>query len=193
MKRLFVLTGLCLLLGACSTSYVVLLPNDDGTVGKVQFSGAQGSNVLTQPLQGTKLAAKTGDTFLVTPEQIKADFGAAMAASPKRPSRFILYFETGGATLTPESQLALSKVLDDINTRSVPDISVTGHTDTSGDAAQNLQLGLERATLVSTMLASPKLSAANVTIESHGEKNLLVPTPDNTEEPRNRRVEVTIR
>ena len=95
--------------------------------------------------------------------------------------------------MTPESQQALSKVLDDINTRSVPDISVTGHTDTSGDAAQNLQLGLERATLVSTMLASPKLSAANVTIESHGEKNLLVPTPDNTEEPRNRRVEVTIR
>jgi outer membrane protein OmpA-like peptidoglycan-associated protein len=30
-------------------------------------------------------------------------------------------------------------------------------------------------------------------VESHGKRNLLVPTPDNTEEVRNRRVEVTIR
>jgi len=32
-----------------------------------------------------------------------------------------------------------------------------------------------------------------VVVESHGKRNLLVPTPDETPEPRNRRVEITIR
>ena len=46
--------------------------------------------------------------------------------------------------------------------------------------------------------AADKLKAAaaeavHLDITSHGERNLLVPTPDNTAEPRNRRVEVTVR
>ncbi len=32
-----------------------------------------------------------------------------------------------------------------------------------------------------------------LTIESHGERNLLLKTPDNTAEAKNRRVEITIR
>ncbi len=194
MKITTALTAACLLVAGCSTSsYVVLLPNEDGTVGKVQVTSAKGSNLLTQPLQATKVGAETGTTFVATPEQIKADFGVALAASPKRPTRFVLYFETGGAKLTAESEQSLAKVLEEIDARTTPDISVTGHTDTSGDAAQNLALGLVRAQQVRSLLVSPKLSPANVTIESHGERNLLVPTPDNTDEPRNRRVEVTVR
>jgi len=32
-----------------------------------------------------------------------------------------------------------------------------------------------------------------LSVESHGERNLLVATPDETDEPRNRCVEVTLR
>jgi outer membrane protein OmpA-like peptidoglycan-associated protein len=37
------------------------------------------------------------------------------------------------------------------------------------------------------------LADAVMAIESHGERNLLVPTPDDTAEPGNRRVEITLR
>lgn len=174
-------------------SYVVLLDNDDGSIGKVQVSGAKGVTLLETARAGTLLANAGGAGFVASKEQINKDFGAALAIRPKKPVNFVLYFESGGAQLTPESQRDLARVVAEVESRDVPDISVIGHTDTAGDAHQNEKLGLERAQLVSTLLQSPKLTAANVTVESHGEKNLLVPTPDNTAEPRNRRVEITVR
>jgi peptidoglycan-associated lipoprotein len=33
----------------------------------------------------------------------------------------------------------------------------------------------------------------HITVVSHGERNLLIATPDNTPEPKNRRVEITVR
>ena len=43
------------------------------------------------------------------------------------------------------------------------------------------------------LLVAAGLDAALVEVASHGESNPLVPTPDNTAEARNRRVEVTVR
>ena len=39
----------------------------------------------------------------------------------------------------------------------------------------------------------PCLDRDLIEVRSHGETELLVPTPDNTDEPRNRRVEVKVR
>ncbi|MEY4737311.1 MAG: hypothetical protein RL302_1630 [Pseudomonadota bacterium] len=192
MKRTLSL-ALFLGLAGCASSYVVLLPNSDGTVGKVQVTGAHGTTLLEQAMQGTQVNANSGETFIATPAQIQSDFAAAIAARPQRPTRFVLYFEAGGTTLTPESERELARVQQEIAARKVPDISITGHTDTAGDDAQNLQLGLERAQQVRTLLASPQLAADKVTVESHGEKNLLIPTADNVAEPRNRRVEISVR
>jgi outer membrane protein OmpA-like peptidoglycan-associated protein len=192
MKRVLPL-ALCLGLTGCASSYVVLLPNSDGTVGKVEVTGAHGTTLLVNAMQGTKVSAASGDTFVATPAQIQSDFAGAIAARPQRPARFVLYFEAGGTTLTPESARDLALVQQEISARKVPDISITGHTDTAGDDAQNLQLGLERAQQVRALLSSPSLAADMVTVESHGEKNLLVPTADNVAEPRNRRVEISVR
>ena len=53
---------------------------------------------------------------------------------------------------------------------------------------------MERARQIAALVGrGSKLEASSISVESHGEKNLLVATPDNTAEPRNRRVEVTIR
>ena len=43
------------------------------------------------------------------------------------------------------------------------------------------------------LLRQQGLNLAALVVESHGERNLLVPTPDNVDEPRNRRVEITLR
>lgn len=183
-----------LLLGGCAQkSYVVLLNNDDGTTGKVLVTSSKGTTELDKAHDAAFIDAEAGKTFVATPEQIQKDFGVAMSARPRKPVSFLLYFEVGGAKLTPESELELTRIVAEINSRVAPDISIIGHTDTAGDDASNELLGLERARFVSGLFSSTKLNAEDVTVVSHGEKNLLVPTPDNIAEARNRRVEVTVR
>jgi outer membrane protein OmpA-like peptidoglycan-associated protein len=47
--------------------------------------------------------------------------------------------------------------------------------------------------MVGALLLSAGLDAASLTIASHGEADLLVATGDDVPEPRNRRVEITVR
>jgi outer membrane protein OmpA-like peptidoglycan-associated protein len=70
---------------------------------------------------------------------------------------------------------------------------VTGHTDTVGSAESNERLALDRAEAIRAELLRVGLDRDLIEVRSHGETELLVPTPDNTDEPRNRRVEVKVR
>lgn len=175
------------------SSYVVLLANDDGSIGKVQVSGRDGTTLLEKNREGTVIGDPSGKTFVVSEESMAKDFGAAMAASPQKPRSFLLHFETGGAKLTRESAASIPEILGEIGRRPAPDISIVGHTDTVGSDEENGRLGLTRARSVAGLIDGAKLPTVKISIESHGEKNLLVATPDNTAEPRNRRVEVTVR
>ena len=174
-------------------AYLVLLPEADGSVGQVSFKGAGGETILNQANAATRLGARAGNLFTASKDDLAKDFAAAFAASPAPPKSYLLYFEAGGARLVPASTALLEVIKKDLAARSVPDMSVIGHTDTAGDDAVNLRLGLERARFVAGLLADPATAKVPVQIESHGEKNQLVKTPDNTPEPRNRRVEVTVR
>jgi len=62
-----------------------------------------------------------------------------------------------------------------------------------GESDYNEQIALQRAQTVANIIRNAGIQVQDLTIESHGERNLLVPTPDNTPEPRNRRVEITVR
>ena len=95
--------------------------------------------------------------------------------------------------LTTESRALLSTIVERLRARRAADLSVVGHTDTQGQPEANEALGLQRATSVAQQLRQLGVGDAPITVESHGPRNLLVPTPDQTAEPRNRRVEVTLR
>lgn len=179
-------------LNACAQPYVVLLENDDGSIGKVQVTTQEGTTVLEKPHEGAVIGGETGKTFPVSEDKINKDFGSALAASPKKPTSFYLYFLEGGTRLTQASSADIPKIIAEIGNRPAPDISIIGHTDTVGGNRDNARLSLERAKSIAALLKA-RLDVDKVIVESHGEKNLLIPTPDNTDEPRNRRVEVTVR
>jgi outer membrane protein OmpA-like peptidoglycan-associated protein len=199
MKRLYRPASICValllaaLLTACAGpgSYAVLLPSPDGSVGQITVTGTKGSQVLTQ---ASSAAALDGSTppFAVSPAQLQRDFGAAMAARPPLPEHFLLYFDQG-SELTAESKVVLAKLLARAKARSNLDISVIGHTDTQGTAEANEALARERANAIATELRQLGLPDVVLSVESHGERNLLVPTADEVAEPRNRRVEITLR
>ncbi len=195
----FLMLALVALMAACASppdkvpgSYAVLLPNADGTLGRVVIRGPGGEQTLTQARSGASLRGDT-PAFSVSQEQLTRDFGAAMAAAPLPPEQFLLYFESGGSNLTPESRALLPQIVERARARATLDLSVIGHSDTVGKADVNESLSLKRATMIVEQLRAIGLPDASIAIESHGERNLLVPTADEVAEPRNRRVEVTLR
>jgi outer membrane protein OmpA-like peptidoglycan-associated protein len=177
---------------AKAQSYVVLLASPDGSVGKVVVRGSKGEQVIDQARSAALLDGSAAPAP-VDEVRLQLDFGEAMAAKPVLPQHFILYFESGGARLTAASLALLPEILESTKQRATVDMSITGHSDTVGKANVNEALSLKRAQAVADLIQSKGLRVEELTVESHGERNLLVPTPDETPEPRNRRVEVTIR
>jgi outer membrane protein OmpA-like peptidoglycan-associated protein len=200
MQTLLTVTTLALLAG-CATppppphknmSYVTLLASPDGSVGKVLVKGPRGEQLIDQAhygalLDGSSAAAPADEA------RFQKDFGVAMAARPQLPEHFFLYFESGGTQLTAASLALIPQILAEPNERATADMSIIGHSDTVGKADLNEALSLKRAQAVADLLKSRGLKVDALTVESHGERNLLVPTPDETPEPRNRRVEISIR
>lgn len=175
---------------------MVLLPSDDGTTGAIIVTNARETVVLDRPLQALRLdgpQAPEFEGFNATAGQVEGDFGPARAALPRAPEIFRLYFATNSAALAPASQRLVEDILDEVRRRPGADVSIIGHTDTVGEAASNERLGRERAEWVARLLRSRGLTAVAITVASHGESDLLVRTPDGTDEVRNRRVEVTVR
>ena len=76
----------------------------------------------------------------------------------------------------------------------MPEVIVTGHTDTTGSADQQLRARAEaRDDGARRCSIEAGLDAAAIEVTSHGEADLLVRDAGRTYEPRNRRVEITIR
>jgi hypothetical protein len=176
---------------------VVLLPDPDtGEVGGAVVTGGDGSSVeLTRAREATAISGTgvPGAPALMEPVEIERIFGPALAALPLPVVGFTLYFELGGAELTPESREALEEVVAELQRRPNPELTVIGHTDRTGDPAQNLVLGLTRAAAVRDLLVAAGADPALVELESFGETDPLIPTGPGVAEPRNRRVEITVR
>jgi outer membrane protein OmpA-like peptidoglycan-associated protein len=62
-----------------------------------------------------------------------------------------------------------------------------------GTPPANVELGLKRAMMVRALLVDAGLAPATIEVTSHGEGDLLVRTADDVPEPRNRRVEISVK
>jgi len=175
---------------------VVLLPDPDG--------GGSGRAVVTSASAAVDLASSRDATQVIahrppTPAaplddaRIQQLFGDALATLPPAPKSFNLYFLFDSDELTTETRALLPEILRVVKERPVPDVVAIGHTDTTGTAPSNYQLGLRRATRVRDLLVAAGLDAALISITSAGEGEPLIATPDETPEPRNRRVEIAVR
>lgn len=178
------------LLGGCAQhSYVMLADDANGRGGVVL--GEEGEHRLDVSGKGMAIAG-SGQPYAVSEMRRKADFDKALAAQPALPERFTLHLTSSGGLADTAAQL-LDSVLLAARRRDYPVVTVIGHTDTLGHRAANEQVGLRRAQAVAELLRSKGLEAMELRVESHGERNLLIATPDAIAEPRNRRVEILVR
>jgi outer membrane protein OmpA-like peptidoglycan-associated protein len=176
---------------------VVLLPDPETqTLGRAVVSTPTGGSVeLTDERETTRvmIGQPPSAPFTLSEAQIQQLFGDAFAARPPAPRHFILYFESGLTQLTAESERLITEILDFVRSRPAPDVTVVGHTDTTGTPQRNIELGLSRANIVRNRLLATGVDGSIISVASFGEAVLLVPTPDNTPEAGNRRVEVSVR
>ena len=95
--------------------------------------------------------------------------------------------------LTGESHQQYKNVFEDIKRRPVYQVEVIGYTDTLGQQPYNQQLSLKRAASLRDELVRDGLNPDSITIAGRGELDPAVPTGPQVAEPRNRRVEITVR
>ncbi len=171
----FVLLALALLTltGCPRQELYVVFPNADGRPGAGAISVNEGNTrtVLDQPFASAE--ARGGQAAAIPPDPTEAQtvFKQAIAARPPLPAHFRLYFFLDTALLTPASGSAYQTVLENTKQRPAYEVEIVGYTDT-------LWGGVD-----------PKA----ITIAGRGERDPLVVTGDQVPEPRNRRVEITIR
>ncbi len=189
---------LCLAFAGCAAkgTTVVLVEDPDGTVGQVEVGTAAGTQSLNAAGQSTSVkdsSARPSPVRTLDRADIEKEYGPAIQAMPTPPEKFLLYFEFGRAELTLESKPAPARILESVQRRNSRDVRVNGHSDTIGPRADNARLSLERAEEARVLLVREGVDPAIIKVFSHGEGNPLIPTPDETPEPRNRRVEVLVR
>ena len=174
---------------------IVLLPDTaTSTTGAATVSNPQGSVNLAAERDAARVTTNSAPVLTKLSEaEVQAMFGDALSALPPAPRSFTLFFRFESDELTEQSQALIADVLAAVKQHAVQDVIVIGHTDTMGTQRANYDLGLKRAMMVRALLVKAGLSPSAIEATSVGELDPMVKTPDQTPEPRNRRVEIAVR
>ena len=119
---------------------------------------------------------------------------AVPAAAPAAPAvNLTVNFANGSAELTPAAIRTLDELGRALSSKDLAGyrFRIEGHTDTVGSLDYNRALSERRAEAVVDYVAKKyEVDPARLQAVGMGEDGLLVPTPPQTPEPRNRRVQV---
>jgi outer membrane protein OmpA-like peptidoglycan-associated protein len=103
-----------------------------------------------------------------------------------------ILFAVGSSELSPKAHGLLKAMASVLKRYTSTHIDVDGYTDTAGGAALNLRLSQQRAKAVADVLLAEGVAGSRIATKGFGESFPRVPTRDGVNEPRNRRVEITL-
>ena len=178
---------------AASPDLVVVVPGPDGKVGAVTVTHGGEEKTLDSAYATARIGPGRIETGRATEPEVRAIFGSALDAQSPRPTSFLLFFIFGTDTLTPESTEALAEIIREVARRPSAEIIAIGHTDRMGSDQHNDVLSLQRAERVRQELIRLGIDPGAILTVGRGEREPLIPTDDEVPQPRNRRVEITVR
>ena len=191
------LTMTALLQGCATrpTERVVLLPGEDGRKSAVVVTRRAGGSVeLNQPYAAAQVSsAAVTMASTSSPEAVESRYATLLSVQPPRVRSYTLYFESNRAQLTADSQRDVDRILSEAAVVPAAEIDVIGHTDSRGTTEYNDSLGRTRAEFVANLMAGRSFERGRISVQSRGEREPLVQTSDEVDEPRNRRVEIRLR
>jgi outer membrane protein OmpA-like peptidoglycan-associated protein len=99
-------------------------------------------------------------------------------------------FDTGKATIKPESQTIIDQVAQMLTENPTMNISVEGHTDNVGNAAINQTLSENRAAAVKNALIAKGIDKARLSSKGWGQTKPVADNGTEDGKAKNRRVEI---
>lgn len=193
IRRAGLLSCIALMLGGCVSERVILLPSAEGKSGALLVRDVKGELLLDKPYAAIQRQGDANNAYQSSPEEVRERFGAVLAALPPRQISHVLYFEPGGSALTEASRVTFEQFRKEIAGRPAPEVRVVGHTDSVGSVQANDALSHKRAVDIREQLIAAGVPAEAIEAVGRGERDMLVPTADEVDEPRNRRVEINLR
>jgi outer membrane protein OmpA-like peptidoglycan-associated protein len=182
-----------ILSGCASSDLVVVVPEKNGHVGAVVVNPGDSQTVLDKAYASAHPRSGRNPAFTSDASQVSREFAPALAALPEEPAVYRLNFEFDSDHMTPESRAAFDGVFTEIKRRPAPELVVTGHTDAVGSADYNDKLSLDRAEAIKELLVSRGVARDSITVAGRGSRAPLYHAAEGVAEPRNRRVEITVR
>lgn len=198
MKNFYFIYALVLvsLLSGCAAGTTwILMPDESGKVGAITLTTANEFKVINKAYHPVTL--KEGDSRLssdpaLSETQVDHNYASLIKAQPSPALSFTLYFNTGSTKLIEKSQAILPHIVDQIKAKLPTDVTIIGHTDTTGSDTLNDSLALKRAKVIEQFLRERISAKRGMHVESFGSKGLLVPTPPDVNEPKNRAVDILV-
>lgn len=117
-----------------------------------------------------------------------ADSGDVMATEE---AMYLVFFNWDASDLSSGARSVLEAVAKEVAANPPSQINVLGFADTSGDPDYNKRLGFKRANAVRDELVKLGVPKDLMVVDSRGESELLVDTPDGVREPANRRANIS--
>ena len=120
-------------------------------------------------------------------------YAVLMAKDTANP--LVLYFDTNSSSinLTAEQRAKMQKISTYIDKVDDSTVEVIGHTDSQGNLASNIELGLSRANTISSYLQRNGISESDIHVSSLGPKKPIATNDTAEGRAKNRRVEVTLK
>jgi outer membrane protein OmpA-like peptidoglycan-associated protein len=186
-----------LFLCGCATQSVLLLPDEDphpeqGKVAVLETRGKPQSDVIDKANSRTRLGARPASRVLSEARLPKRDL-LLVSQLPPKPLEVTLYYDEGSSRIDPSSRPDLDRLLAEVNKRKGVEVQISGYTDRKGADDDNDALSQKRADAILAQLVEAGVPAADMVAVGRGERDPVVVTEDGVEEPRNRRVVVTVR
>ena len=114
------------------------------------------------------------------------------AAPPPPTKAWMVFFDTNSTTLSQQGSMTVTEAANVAKSTPNARVAVTGYTDTDGAPAYNQQLSIRRADAVKRALVSNGIAPQAITTNGSGETSLLIETPDQTKNEKNRRVQIVV-
>lgn len=135
------------------------------------------------------IASATGLLLLAACQQ-QPQTASSPPPTPVR-SLFVVYFDTGQSSISPEGQAKINEAAATFKQGGVA-VTVKGHADRVGDQGANLRLSIQRTATVKAALMRAGIPESAIRSGSLGEENLPVPTADQVPERLNRSVHIAV-
>ncbi|MEI9918878.1 MAG: OmpA family protein [Bacteroidota bacterium] len=177
--------------------------NSNELIATVKSNSATGKYLVVLPAGRSYSVSANKEAFLFYSQKFEVPNNARyqeikkdIALKPiEKGAKVVLnniFFETGKATLSPQSRLELEKAVDLMKKNPSMIIEVGGHTDNVGEDVANMKLSAERAKSVRDYLVAAGITATRIQAKGYGESMPVAANDNEVNRQTNRRTEFIV-